>query len=158
LEKVAGVARLDKLRVIHIFEVDYNLILKIVWARKTVWEAHNKKILNKGQSGSRPGCRAIDVALQKAMRYNYAKLTRTDLLTIDNDAKSCFDRILCNFAMLNSQYYGIPINFCELQANTLKDTKFKIRTALGGNLVINKQLLDGHPRRKCNWNGNGGYI
>jgi hypothetical protein len=130
IQKVPGVSKLDKLRVIHLFEADYNLILKVMWSRKTVWRNHENKLLNEGQAGSRPGCRAIDVALQKEMKYNYAKLTRTELITIDNDAKSCFDRILCNVAMLISQYYGVPLNYCELQATTLQETKFNIRTAL----------------------------
>jgi hypothetical protein len=65
-----------------------------MWARKTVWTAHTRNLLNEGQAGSRPDCRAIDVALHKEMKYNYARLTRTPLATIDNDAKSCFDRIL----------------------------------------------------------------
>ena len=50
---------------------------------------------------------------------------------MDNDAKSCYDRILCNLAMLISQYYGMPANACAMQAATLKYTKFHLRTALG---------------------------
>jgi hypothetical protein len=114
IEKIPGVSRLDKLRVIHLFEADYNLILKIMWSRMAIWKIHNNNLLNDGQAGSRPGCRAIDVAIQKEMKYNYAKLTRTPLITVDNDAKSCFDRILCNVAMLVSQYYGITSNMCRL--------------------------------------------
>jgi hypothetical protein len=34
IEKVPIVSRIDKLRVIHIYEADYNLLLKIMWARK----------------------------------------------------------------------------------------------------------------------------
>jgi hypothetical protein len=63
------------------------------------------------------------------MKYTYARLSRTALGTID--AKSCFDRILCNLAMMISRYHGVPRKFCQLQANTLKLTKFKIRTANG---------------------------
>jgi hypothetical protein len=33
--------------------------------------------------------------------------------------------------MMISRYYGIPKELCQLQAETLKNTKFKIRTALG---------------------------
>jgi hypothetical protein len=122
IEKTPGVSRLDKLRVIHIFEADYNLILKIMWSRKAIWKIHNNNLLNDGQAGSHPGCRAIDVAIQKEMKYNYSKLTRTPLITVDNDAKSCFNRILCNVAMLVSQYYGITQNMCSLQAATLENT------------------------------------
>jgi RNase H len=105
--------------------------LKIVWARKGVWNAHNQGALNNGQAGSRPGKKAIDVVIQKELKYLYARLTKTALGTIDNDAKSCFNRIMCNLAMMTSQYYGTPNNFCSLQATTLKQTVFRLRTALG---------------------------
>jgi hypothetical protein len=131
IEKIMGNPRIDKLRVIHLFEADYNLLLKIVWARKGVWNAHCSEVLNKGQAGSRPGKRAIDVVLNKEFKYQYARFTRTSLGTIDNDAKSCYDRIIISVAMLISKYYGIPNNFCRMQAENLKKTKFHIRTAAG---------------------------
>lgn len=61
IEKVPGIARIDKLRVIHLYEADYNLILKILWARKLLWNAHNHNYINDGQSGSLLGQNAIDV-------------------------------------------------------------------------------------------------
>jgi Reverse transcriptase (RNA-dependent DNA polymerase) len=131
IEKVKGSPKIDKLRVIHLYEADYNIVQKIVWARKSVWQAHNLGRLHEGQAGSRPNQRAFDVVIQKEMKYEYARLTRTNLGTIDNDAKSCFDRIICNLAMLVSRYYGVPNNFCKTQATTLQNTIFKLRTALG---------------------------
>jgi hypothetical protein len=100
IEKVKGQPRIDKLRVIQLFEADYNLILKIIWARKTVWKLHNKNRIHDGQAGSRPGRRSIEVIIQKEMKYMYSSMTRTQLGTVDNDAKSCYDQIMCNF------YYG----------------------------------------------------
>jgi hypothetical protein len=50
---------------------------------------------------------------------------------LEYNAKSCFDRIFCNLVMLNSRYNGIPLNFCKIQAKTLKRTIFKLWTALG---------------------------
>jgi hypothetical protein len=119
IEKLKGVPRIDRLRVIHLFEADYNLLLKIIWARKTVYNLHDHHRINPGQAGSRPGCSAIEVVVAKEMKYLYSRLTRTPLGTIDNDATSCYDRILCNVAMAISEYYGVPINFRKLQANTL---------------------------------------
>jgi hypothetical protein len=107
-----------------------------MWARRVVWAAHNKNLLNKSQAGSRPGCRAIDVALHKEMKYNYATLTRTPLASIDNDAKSCFDRILCNVAMMISKYFGVSHEYCSLQSTCLKEAKFRIRTAIGDYITI----------------------
>jgi Reverse transcriptase (RNA-dependent DNA polymerase) len=131
IEKVKNMPRVDKLRVIHLFEADYNLLLKIMWARRAVWNANDTNSLNEGQAGSRPGKKAIDVVIRKENKYLYSRLTKTILGTIDHDAKSCFDRIICNLAMIVSLYFGIPKSFCELQGNTLLKTKFKLRTALG---------------------------
>jgi hypothetical protein len=36
IQKIPGVNRINKLRVIHLYEADYNLILKIMWARAGV--------------------------------------------------------------------------------------------------------------------------
>jgi hypothetical protein len=37
---------------------------------------------------------------------------------MDNDAKSCYDRIVCNLAMIVSQDYGVKQNMTSLQATT----------------------------------------
>lgn len=50
---------------------------------------------------------------------------------MDNDAKSCYDRILCSLAMIISQYFGISNTSASVQANTLRKMKFRLRTALG---------------------------
>jgi hypothetical protein len=131
IEKVPGCSRTNRLRVFHLYEADCNLILKIMWARETVGAVHNNKLLNNGQAGSRPGGRSIDVALRKEMKYNFSRLRRTPLATIDNNAKSCFDRILCNAALLVSKYFDVNEKCCKLQSVTLENTLFKMRTALG---------------------------
>jgi hypothetical protein len=76
IEKILGYPRINILRVIHLFEADYNLILKIIWARRLVWNAQYAGKLNEGQSGSRPGRNSINVVVQKDMKYWYSRLTR----------------------------------------------------------------------------------
>jgi hypothetical protein len=112
-----------------------------------VWQAENQQKVHKGQSGSRPNQWAIDFVLRKEMRYMYTIVTRTQLGTIDNDAKSCFDRIVCCIAMMISRHNGIPINFCKIQATALKESVFRLRTALGEskiltNIQINPQYTE----------------
>jgi hypothetical protein len=88
IEKVKGVPRIDKLRVIHLFKADYKLILKIIWGRRSVWNAHMQQDkLNDGQAGNRPTRKAIEVLVNKEMKYLYGRLTRTNIATIDNDGK-----------------------------------------------------------------------
>jgi hypothetical protein len=97
-----------------------------------VWHVHNSNRINEGQSGSRPGFNAINVVIQKEMKYLYSRLTRSNLATMDNDAKSCYDRIICNVAMIIiSQYYVVTRNMASLHATTLRKMKYRLRTALG---------------------------
>jgi hypothetical protein len=131
IEKIPGQPRITKLRVIHLYEADYNLFLKIVWARKLVWHAHDSNALNDSQTGSRPGRRSIDTVVNKEMKYLYSRLTRTPMATMDNDATSCYDRIIVNLAMLISKYFGMPNQMCKVQAATLENMQYKLRTALG---------------------------
>jgi Reverse transcriptase (RNA-dependent DNA polymerase) len=131
IQKIPGCSKINKLRVIHLYEADYNLLLKIIWARRLVWHAHDHDRLNQGQAGSRPGRNAIDVVIQKEMKYLYACLTRTGLATMDNDAKSCYDRIICNLAMIISQYFGVSSKAASMQAQTLQEMCFRLRTAIG---------------------------
>lgn len=50
---------------------------------------------------------------------------------MDNDAKSCYDRISCNPVMIVSRYFRMPRNACLTQAKTLRSMEFRLRTALG---------------------------
>jgi hypothetical protein len=120
IEKIPGCPKINKLRVIHLYEADYNILLKIMWARKLVWNAHNTNCINEGQAGSRPGCNAIDVIIQREMKYLYSRLTKTNLANMDNNARSCYDRIICNLAMIISQHYGVTRNMASLHATTLR--------------------------------------
>jgi hypothetical protein len=36
IEKIPGTPKINKLRVIHLYKADYNLLLKIIWAKRLV--------------------------------------------------------------------------------------------------------------------------
>jgi hypothetical protein len=131
IQKVKGNSRIDKLRVIHIYEADYNLFLKIYWGRRLVYNSEKCGLLNEGQYGSRPGKKCSDQVLKKIMVYEFSALSRTAFATMDNDAKSCFDRIICLFAMLISLFYGLSRTIVQVQAATLRTMKYITKTALG---------------------------
>jgi hypothetical protein len=125
IEKIPGCSKINKLRVIYLHEAGYNLILKILWARRLVWNAHNRGKINEGQAGSRPGWNAIDVVIQKEMKYLTCRETRTGLATMDIDMKSCCNRIICNLAMIVLPYYGLLEKMTEAQAATLKRMRYQ---------------------------------
>ena len=90
IEKVKG----QPLRVITIFEADFNLLMGHFWSRKLMWENECKHNLGDEQWGSRPARSAIDALFLKHLTYKIATITHTDLATFDNDAKACYDHML----------------------------------------------------------------
>ena len=56
--KEAGNYKIHRLRVIHLFEADFNLILATKW-RNLIAHADQRQLLHQGQYGGRPGCEAV---------------------------------------------------------------------------------------------------
>ena len=53
------------------------------------------------------------------------------MATMDNDAKSCYDRIIASVALLVSHHFGVPESICKTVGDTLESMQFRIRTAMG---------------------------
>ena len=131
IHKLEGSFLLDKLRVIHLFEADYNGTLGILFNRKLLYNAEKLNLINNNQWGTRPHRQAEDVLMLKELSYNLAATTRTTLATFDNDATGCFDRVPCSIAMLASRRLGANKAMCRMQADTLQHIQHKLRTAFG---------------------------
>ena len=77
-----------------LYEADFNFVLKLVWAKRLVRNAEKYKSLGAANHGSRAGRQTTDALMEKLLVYEIARLTRTSVVTVDNDAKSCYDRII----------------------------------------------------------------
>ena len=66
LENDPGKPRLDHLRGIHLLEVDYNFMMKLIWERHLVRRAAQLGFLMPTQQ-ARPGYMAISTVLNKAL-------------------------------------------------------------------------------------------
>lgn len=128
--KDAGVFHIHRLRVIHIYEADFNLILAIKW-RELLRHADELDIVNESQYGGRQGCEATSLALLEELRTDLSYLTRRTLITFDNDAASCYDRIIPSFASLINRKYGLHKQLAIIHGSTLKEAQYKLRTAIG---------------------------
>ena len=92
-----------------LFEADFNYMLKLVWVRRLVHRAEDEKLLGHSQHGSRPGRQCTNACLEKLFLYEHAQLTRTSMITVDNDARSCYDRRIKCLAMLTCISIGLPL-------------------------------------------------
>lgn len=127
LEKIPGKAVTEKLRVIHIFEADYNLILKFFISKKTLRHAINNKTISTKQAGGRPGRTAIDEAIKTVTTFEICNLQRISGGVMYNDAKACFDRIVENISNLTCLNAGAPIQVLNVHHNTIQDMKYIIK-------------------------------
>jgi hypothetical protein len=94
IEKIPGRPLLHKLRVIHLMESDINLVVGIEIGRRLIRHAMASGHMSMEQFGSLPGRKAIDPLALKHMILAIARLSTTNMASFDNDAKSCFDRIV----------------------------------------------------------------
>ena len=130
LEKIPGNPRIDKLRVIHLFDALWNLSLGIIWNQRLQSQAEALQLLNDGQWGSRKGKNSIDVVLLKQFTYETARLSRTSLITFDNDAKSCYDRIVMTYCLALCQRMGLPSSTATAFGKFLDNAKYYLKTKL----------------------------
>ena len=130
LEKDPGIPKIHRLRVIHLYKADYNLILGVKW-RQVLHHAVSKSLLNEGCYGSQPGKEASDALLIRELEYEISRLNRKASLHFDNDATSCCDRIPCFLANLASRKYGMNRKICLVQGKTMEEAKYFLKTKYG---------------------------
>ena len=69
LQKDHNNPRIHRLRIIHIYEADYNLLLAVKW-RQALHHAEDQMLLNDGLYGSRPGRSVTEVSRRKLLVFH----------------------------------------------------------------------------------------
>ena len=148
LEKDPGSPKIHRLRVIHLYEWDFNLLLCVKWRQLLHYISDNRKA-NAACYGSIPGHASLDPVFVRELELEMMRLTRRMLIHFDNDATSCHDRIPCYLANLASRKYGMDAKVCIVQAQTLKQAKYFLKTKLR----ISSQCAE--HTQECPWFGTG---
>ena len=128
LEKIPGQPLLERLRVIILFEADFNFMLKVIFGRRLMYHAEAHTGLGTDNHGCRAGRQVQDAILEKLLLYEFTRLSRTSLITVDNDAKSCFDRIIKTLAMLACIAYGLPLLAAVMHNKTHHGMKHSVKS------------------------------
>jgi hypothetical protein len=96
IEKDPGDPRIHRLRVIHLYEDCYNLLLGLTY-RKSLHAAEDLEVLHEGNYGSRPCRSSLDPVGIEVLQTEYSHLTRLAHLKFSNDADSCYDQIIVSW-------------------------------------------------------------
>jgi hypothetical protein len=127
--KEPGNHKIHRLRVIHLYEADYNLILGTQW-RKLLQQADRDGTIHPGQHGGRPGHEATTLTFMEELKTDIACSSLKHLINFDNDAASCYDRIIPALAALTGRKYGHHRCVIVVNPKTLKEAQFHLKTAL----------------------------
>ena len=123
IEKALGYFLLHKLQWITLFALDYNLIMGILLGKCLVENAESNGWVHKDLWGSQPNQSAPDAIFVKELMYNIARMTNTPLVTFDNNAKACYNRVVMVVALLLERYWGLPKTTAEWIAVTTAEMK-----------------------------------
>ena len=94
-------------------------------------EAERSGTLAREQYGSRQGMTAIECALNKRLMYDISRQTKRTMGMCSCDLKSCYDRILHNFASIAMQRAGAPRTAIVSMLRTIGNLKHTVRTVYG---------------------------
>jgi hypothetical protein len=108
IEKDPGNLQIERLHVIHLFEANYNLSLKLLWGKQLVYQGKDNNCFGKQQHGSQPLHQAINPVHLKTLTYDLTKILHMSLIMFDNDATGCFNCIIVSLAMIAALRLGMP--------------------------------------------------
>ena len=104
--KEQGNMKIHRLRMIYTYETDYNFLIGVVW-REAIQHAQKPGKINQGQYGGCPGRDCISVTYLEELRRDISILTRSACTNFNNDASSCYDRIIMSVASLSGRKYRV---------------------------------------------------
>ncbi len=140
LEKLPGQPLIEKLRVIHLYEADWNIILKFFIAYQLNFIACKERTVAPEQAGGRPGKNAADTATAIVLVNETILLQRLLSAILYNDAKACFDRIIENISNLSLLAEGLHPQITDLHTQTLALAKYYIKTQYGIGQIPNGHM------------------
>jgi hypothetical protein len=106
IEKDLGQPKIHRLRVIHLYENDYNLILAMKW-RALTFTSETSHSFNLGEYGARLGLTAYDPVYIENLQNEIARVSRRPCIKFSNDAAACYDRMIPNLENLASRAFGM---------------------------------------------------
>ncbi len=142
LEKDPGSPNINCLRFIHIFEADYNIFLEKLCASRLVAWGETSKLFGEARQGSRKKRTVNDDVLLKRLTYDLSRLLRSNMGTFDNNAKSCYDRVINGLAMIAACHLGMPKLAIRTHAGVLSWMKYHIKTSYGVSKVFIQSVVD----------------
>jgi hypothetical protein len=123
--KKLGCIELDRLRVIHLFEADFNLMIGILFGRRAMYHQVDNQLLNLSQFG-RPGGECPNACISKILHNLTSTFTHTPMGQFESDATACFDREIMPFVLACYHSTGAPLGPLRMWEQVLSNVVHKV--------------------------------
>ena len=122
---------IHRLRIIQLYEGDFNGGLKYLLGRRLMKHMVDKKLVPPDTYGSIPGRNAIEAMKLLQLFYENHRLLKRDMAIIFNDADGCYDRIRPNMADITMRRLGLPQSIANVHTQAQVNMKHHVKTANG---------------------------
>jgi hypothetical protein len=123
LEKIAGIALVNKLRAILLIEADSNMFNRFIFADRAMAMAREHNLIPQEQYAERES-EASDGGWLKRLFADISRQSRIPIGIVSADAESCYDRIAHVFASLVFQAVGVSVSAVTAMLASIQQMKF----------------------------------
>ena len=121
----------QKLRIIQLFEGDFNAGLKYLLGRKLLWHMHNKQLIDEEIYGSRKGKTGSEALISLQLLADHSRTWKKNTAVLFNDADGCYDRIPPTLAEIALRRLGCPETITKAHTTAQRSMKHYIKTSTG---------------------------
>ena len=122
---------LQKLRIVQLFEGDFNAGLKYLIGRKLMRHMNDNKLHDPETFGSRSGKTAPEALLNLQLLFDHCRMWKKPIGCIFNDAIGCYDRIVPILCETSMRKKGCPRGIAKCHTLTQKNMVHRIRISSG---------------------------
>ena len=122
---------LPKLRIVQLFEGDFNAGLKYLIGRKMMEHMNNNELHDPETFGSRTGKTAPEALINLQLLFDHNRIWKLPTAILFNDAIGCYDRIIPTLCELAMRARGCPQGIAQCHTITQKRMIHRIRIATG---------------------------
>jgi hypothetical protein len=122
--------KITRLRIIQLFEADYNMVLSTVFGKRMMRFAQKYCNPNENQYAT-PGKQCQSAVLNKVIMYDIMRLTRQRGASAEFDAVACFDHNIPALVVAACRRLGLDKNAGEMLRDSLTNTTHSVCTGHG---------------------------
>ena len=122
---------IHRLRIIQLFEGDFNGALKYILGRVLMYYMSDKGQIHEQCFGSIPGKSAQEAMITLQLLYDNHRLLRKTLASMFNDATGCYDLIRQNLSSVTMQSFGCPSSVAKCHTLNQINLRHHAKTNFG---------------------------